>query len=103
MSKYSEMMALLEFASKKGEPKLIKHKKSFSFKDYLKFQQEMELYEKHKKDYEKLHEKKEEKKPKFTIVQKTVFFALAGPPMGILYLFGILAIARSLGSAAGVH
>jgi hypothetical protein len=104
MSKYSEMMALLEFASKKGEPKLVKQKKDFTFKDFLKFQKEMEEFEKYKKDQEKLNKKEDKKpEPKFTLMQKTAFFALAGPPLGVLYVFGLLGLARSISMAAGVH
>lgn len=80
-----------------------KEKKEVTFKDYLEFHDEMERYKKWEKDQEKLNKKEEKKEPKFTVMQKTMFFALAGPPLGILYMFSILALARSLGSAAGVH
>lgn len=73
---------------------------------------EMKAYKKIKKQIAK--EKEEEKKnsPKkeegfmkgWSVAKRTAFFALAGPPLGIGYVFGLIIIVRQLATfIVGVH
>lgn len=55
----------------------------------------------------KKEEKKDEPKKGFmkdwTVGQKFCFFALAGPPAGVAYIFGLLLVAKGLAAVVGVH
>jgi len=112
MSKYSEMVALLEYMNshnrrKEPDHKFFRRKKEPDFfKQLMKFQEQKEKYEKWLKTQEKKDEKKEEKKGflgHMSIAQKTVMFTILGPPVGITYVFVILLLAKSLAHTAGVR
>jgi hypothetical protein len=85
-----------------------KEKEKDPFKSLLEYQETAEKFHKWLKDQEKLNKKEEQKEHKgmfghMSMMQRTMFFALAGPPIGVLYVFGILALARAMAAAAGVH
>lgn len=73
---------------------------------------EVKAYKKIKKMLAKEEEEKKKNKPKeegfmknWSIAKRTAFFALAGPPLGIGYIFGLVILTRQLAIfiSAGIH
>jgi len=101
MSKYSELLAIMEFAkntSKDKEPKRWRKKKEPDFINQLvDYQDKVEKFNKWLKTQEKEDKKKDHSLFKdWTVGQKTAFFTILGPPMGIAYIFCIVLLVRGL-------
>lgn len=108
MSKYSEMLAIMEFAKNAGkdkEPKRWRKKKEPDFINQLvEYQEKVEKFNKWLKTQDK--EKKTPTSPftDWSVAQKTAFFTILGPPMGIAYIFCIVLLVRGLATfVVGSH
>lgn len=90
MAKYSELVALLEWADKKKAPLTTeKPKVKNQFKEFMKLQKELDEFNKWKKDEEKKNEKKPEAEgllKDWTVTQKTLLGIFLGPPVGLAYV-----------------
>lgn len=71
---------------------------------------EVKIYKKFKKLLKEEEDEKKKDKPKETgfmkdwsIAKRTTFFALAGPPLGISYIFTLVIMTRQLAQFIGVH
>jgi hypothetical protein len=73
---------------------------------------ELKAYKKFKKFLKKEEEEAKKNKKedpvkhwfhKMTIAEKTMFFAIFGPPLGVGYVFGLLILCRGLASVAGIR
>lgn len=99
---YSDMLALLEYVDRKKEKKVGKIFGRRRRDDPEDITKQLVKYLESKEKFEKLIkslEKKEEKKglfPHWSTAKKTCFFALAGPPIGLMYAFIFITLVRQM-------
>jgi hypothetical protein len=108
MSRFGDMMTIAKMLNdSKSEKPSKPWKKAAEEKDpiavLIEFQERMDRYNKWQKDQEKLNKKEEKKETAkgllpadWSVAKQTAFFALAGPPLAIGYLFGIIILVRQL-------
>lgn len=103
--KMADYMALQNMFSRPDKPLKIKKEKSkFTFKDYVKFQEELKRYEEMQKLFKK-EEKKEDKKgwEKMSVIQRTCILTLVGPPLVLGYIMVILTGMKMIAKTIGVQ
>ena len=107
MSRFGDMMTIAKMLNdSKSEKPSKPWKKASKEKDpiaiLIEFQEKMDRYNKWQKDQEKINKKEDKKEHKgllpadWSVAKQTAFFALAGPPIAIGYLFGIIILVRML-------
>lgn len=70
---------------------------------------DLKVYKKWKKFLKKEEEEKSKKSSpsgwwaKKSVAERTVIIAIFGPPAGIMYVFGLLQIAKLMAASVGIH
>ncbi len=91
--KFHDFIEAENFFRRKEKPTKIK--KEFTLRDFIKFQKELEEFEKWKKENEKKNEKKPDDKKKdgfFTVPQITMLLVASFPITAPLYVYWIKGI-----------
>lgn len=88
-SNYSDMVALLEWATKQKKEKKIYQKKNFDFKAYMKFKKELEEFEKWEKSMLKQDIKQEKKKDGISVPHLAMIFMGTFPITAPLYVWAV--------------
>lgn len=87
---YSDMVALLEWATKQKKDKIYKRReKNFDFKAYMKFKKELEEFEKWEKEMLKKDVKQEKKKEGLSVPQIAMIFMGTFPITAPLYVWAV--------------
>ena len=88
---YSDMVALLEWATRQKKEKKVYRKDNFDFKAYMKFKKELEEFEKWEKTMLKKDVKQEEKKhgPALSTLHITMLLIASFPITAPLYVWWI--------------
>lgn len=86
---YSDMVALLEWASRQKKEKRTQ-KKEFDFKAYMKFKKELEEFEKWEKEMLKKDVKQEKKKEGISVPHLAMIFMGTFPITAPLYVYFVL-------------
>jgi len=71
-------------------------------KTYKKFKKFLKQEEEEAKKNKKEDPPKKGWLDKMSVAEKTIFFAVFGPPLGVGYVFGLLILCRALAEMAGV-
>lgn len=107
-SGYSDILAVLEYVDRKKKPHRFRRKEPeiniFNLLQAKK--QEAKLLEEWLKEQEKINKKEGNDNSwlgKMTIVQRTVFFFLIGPPLGLGYMVLMLQMFKTAAIAVGVR
>lgn len=88
-SNYSDMVALLEWATKQKKEKKIYRKDNFDFKAYMKFKKELEEFEKWEKEMLKKDVKQEKKKEGLSVPQIAMIFMGTFPITAPAYVWAV--------------
>lgn len=93
-SNYSDIVALLDWATRQKKEKKIYRKENFDFKAYMKFKKELEEFEKWEKSMLKKDVKQEEKKsgPKIGALHLAMILMASFPIIAPLYTWWIKSI-----------
>lgn len=87
---YSDMVALLEWATKQKKEKIYRdRKKNFDFKAYMKFKKELEEFEKWEKEMLKKDVKQEKKKEGLSAPQIAMILLGSFPITAPLYVWAV--------------
>lgn len=88
---YSDMVALLEWASRQKKEKRERRPREYTFKDYMKFKKELEEFEKWEKTMLKKDVKQEEKKhgPSISALHIAMILIASFPITAPLYVWWI--------------
>lgn len=86
---YSEMVALLEWATRQKKEKKDYRKKEVTFKDFMKFKKDLEEFERWEKEALKKDVKQEKKKEGISIPHLAMIFMGTFPITAPLYVWAV--------------